>query len=235
MSRPNFGETSPVGPGYTKLFNFCEKARDDYGCAYVWSDTCCINKESSAELDEAIRSMFRWYRGSRVCIAHLANSSSVGDFKHEPWFKRGWTLQELLAPKTMRFYGKDWRPLCPAAEEGYDRHGHPDGEHNQSPHSSPSPQLLNDKCSDFMLRAVSKATDIPEPDIKGYHADCNRVAEKMKWAANRRTTRVEDTAYSLLGLFNVSIPIAYGEGQRSFYRLMEAIVQKCEGPGFFAW
>ncbi|KAG1758785.1 hypothetical protein EDD22DRAFT_175420 [Suillus occidentalis] len=94
--------------GYHKLIKFCEKARE-YDCELAWSDTCCINKDSSAELDEAIQAMFKWYRGAAICIAYLACSSSVSDFAQEPWFTRGWTLQELLAPEKMKFYGRNWR------------------------------------------------------------------------------------------------------------------------------
>ncbi|KIK99530.1 hypothetical protein PAXRUDRAFT_822692 [Paxillus rubicundulus Ve08.2h10] len=211
----------PAGLGYKKLLKFCEKARDDYGCAYAWSDTCCINKESSAELAEAVLSMYRWYRDAHICIVHLAGSSSVKDFPNEPWFTRGWTLQELLAPKRLRFFGKDWVPIRPKGE----------AQENSSFHRP------DDKSSPFMLNAISEAADIGLDHLKNFNLNPNSVAvsEKMRWASNRKTTRVEDVAYCLLGIFDISIPIAYGEGGRSFYRLLEAIAQRCIDPTFFAW
>lgn len=86
-----------AGPGYEKLKNFCRKARK-HEVEFAWSDTCCIDKSSSTELDESIRSMFRWYRDSTICIVHLAKSTTIEDILHDEWTARGWTLQELLAP-----------------------------------------------------------------------------------------------------------------------------------------
>ncbi|KIJ67991.1 hypothetical protein HYDPIDRAFT_107551 [Hydnomerulius pinastri MD-312] len=200
------------GPGFQKLLRFCEKASIDYGCTYVWSDTCCIDKSSSAELEEAIRSMFRWYRNAEVCIAYLAESSTMEDFETEPWFTRGWTLQELLAPSRMRFYNKDWEPFCPHWLIG-----------------------SNDKQNTEMQNAISRVTKIPSKDIKYFQPGCRRVYDKMVWASKRRTTRIEDIAYALIGIFDISMPIAYGEGTWAFYRLMEVIAQRSADRGFFAW
>ncbi|KAJ8508560.1 hypothetical protein ONZ45_g9167 [Pleurotus djamor] len=94
---------------HLKFLKFCEAAKD-YGCRYVWIDTGCINKSSSTELDESIRSMFTWYKHSYVCIA-LLSASSADDWEHDPWFTRGWALQELLAPSRMVFYDKNWTRL----------------------------------------------------------------------------------------------------------------------------
>ncbi|KAG1727609.1 hypothetical protein EDB19DRAFT_1897521 [Suillus lakei] len=169
-----------TGPGFEKLAKFCEKARA-YNCIFAWSDTCCIDKNSSAELDEAIRSMFKWYRDAFICIVHLATSSSLDDLYNDPWFTRGWTLQELLAPEEIKFYGEKWISL---------------------------PTNLDDK----------------GPDQDAYHQHTLRtIATKMSWAAMRRTTRIEDTAYSLMGIFDVSLTIAYGEGERAFFRLLQAV------------
>ncbi|KIJ19556.1 hypothetical protein PAXINDRAFT_127713 [Paxillus involutus ATCC 200175] len=222
MSSKIHGEKPvPTVMGYKKLLKFCEKARDDYGCAYAWSDTCCINKESSTELAEAVLSMYRWYRHAHVCIVHLAGSSSVKDFPREPWFTRGWTLQELLASQRLRFFGKDWVPIRPKGE-------------TQENSSFPWP---DDKSSAFMLNAISQATDIGIDHLQNFNLNPNLIAvsEKMRWASKRKTTRVEDIAYCLLGIFDISIPIAYGEGGRAFYRLLEAIAQRSIDPTFFAW
>lgn len=193
--------------GYSKLVNFCEKAAE-YDCRLAWSDTCCINKDSSTELEEAIRSMFKWYRDAHVCIAYLAEATSIDDLWNDVWFTRGWTLQELLAPRAMKFYGKGWVPLS---------------------------NSVNDKQDAKMLDALSRATGIPHHDLRLFRPGTRDVHEKMMWASNRTTTRVEDMAYSLIGIFDVSLTIAYGEGQRSFYRLMEAIINRCGEWEIMAW
>ncbi|KAG9310491.1 hypothetical protein JVU11DRAFT_9635 [Chiua virens] len=193
--------------GYDKLMNFCHKAQE-YGCLLAWSDTCCINKDSSAELEEAIRSMFKWYRDAHVCIAYLAEATSTGDLGKDVWFTRGWTLQELLAPCIMKFYGKGWIPLS---------------------------NSVNDKQDTQMLDALSQASGISHEDLCSFQPGTRNVHQKMMWAANRTTTRVEDIAYCLIGIFDVSLTIAYGEGQRAFYRLMEAIIDRCDEWEIMAW
>ncbi|KAG1743623.1 uncharacterized protein EDB91DRAFT_218203 [Suillus paluster] len=200
---------SRVG-GLGKLYAFCQKARDDFGCSFAWCDLCCIDKTSSSELDEAIRSMFRWYRNSHICITYLPETDSIDDLAKEEWFKRGWTLLELLAPFRLKFYGKLWAPLRPLHES------------------------KNDKC-DNILQEISRITRIPEMDLRSFEPETNRVREKMLWASNRRTTKVEDIAYSLIGIFDVSLMVAYGEGKRAFYRLMEAILQRCDHWEIFCW
>ncbi|KIJ66922.1 hypothetical protein HYDPIDRAFT_108890 [Hydnomerulius pinastri MD-312] len=195
------------GPGYDKLTKFCEKAKK-HGCDLAWSDTCCIDKSSSAELEEAIRSMFRWYRNAHVCIAYLAQTTSVEDFRSEVWFTRGWTLQELLAPEKMKFYGKEWTALGNSA---------------------------NDKDDRTIMNALEWATEIPMEDLQWFSPGTRRVREKMAWASKRQTTRIEDIAYSLIGIFDVNMPVAYGEGEWAFHHLMEVIVQRCVEWEVFAW
>lgn len=102
--------------GFQKILQCCSRAKLD-GYEYVWIDTCCIDKTSSAELSEAINSMFRWYANSAVCYAYLEDVSASLDlpnttgFKLSRWFSRGWTLQELLAPQTVVFFDHSWNPL----------------------------------------------------------------------------------------------------------------------------
>ena len=193
--------------GYDKLVNFCDRAAE-YDCRLAWSDTCCINKDSSTELEEAIRSMFKWYRDAHVCIAYLAEATSIDDLGMDVWFTRGWTLQELLASRTMKFYGKGWAPLS---------------------------NSVNDKQDARMLDALSRATGIPRHDLHHFRPGTRDVHGKMMWASTRTTTRVEDMAYCLIGVFDVSLTIAYGEGQRAFYRLMEAIIHRCEEWEIMGW
>ncbi|KAF9232390.1 heterokaryon incompatibility protein-domain-containing protein, partial [Melanogaster broomeanus] len=231
MSTIRYGKKKkPTGLGYEKLLHFCEKAKE-YGCAFAWSDTCCINKESSSELEEAIRSMYRWYRDAHVCIIYLAGSSTIADIPSEPWFTRGWTLQELLAPRRWRFFGKDWSPVCPEEQENSEA---VPGAIDWTTEKFPYP---NDKNSSSVIRAVAQVTGIDERHLTRFNPRDTviTVFEKMSWASKRQTTRVEDIAYSLFGIFDISMPIAYGEGKRAFYRLCEAIVQSCLDPTLLAW
>lgn len=196
--------------GLVKLVRLCETARA-LGYKLVWSDTCCIDKTNTAELSEAIHAMFKWYAHAHVCIIHLAASSSPTDFEREPWFKRGWTLQELLAPRRIKFYDETWHPFT---------------------------ALANDKDNPQLMSTLSTVTGIPRDVIV---ADNSRgikgrgIWEIMSWASERKTTRIEDTAYCLYGLFDVHLPIAYGEGERAFPRLVKAVVERDRTWDAFAW
>jgi hypothetical protein len=189
-------------PGYQKVKKFCHVAYKDHNISLAWIDTLCINKESSAELDESIQSMYKWYRNSSVCITHLRNTTSFENMRSDNWFKRGWTLQELLAPKSMQFYhGDSWTRLTPIA----------DG---------------NDKANPKIQKIISDATKIQALDLVSFDPlTGSDIATRMSWAASRITTRGEDRAYSLMGIFGVNFSISYGEGEeRAFFRLIEAII-----------
>jgi hypothetical protein len=214
MGEPTFTDIAKLpqgggmsGEGFFKLEKFCEKAFA-HGCKLAWSDTCCINKRDSSELEEAIRAMFKWYRNAHICIAYLHQSSTLFDFSDDEWFKRGWTLQELLAPRTMKFYQKDWGLVT---------------------------NSRNDKDNLTLVNRISEVTKIPSEDLQKFTPGFTRVHEKMAWASGRKTTRVEDTAYSLIGLFDLSMSVAYGEGKWAFYRLMETILHRSHGWDILAW
>jgi hypothetical protein len=100
-----------------KLDGFCKRAKRD-GLGYGWVDTCCIDKANSVELGEAINSMFLWYRNASICYVYLSDvpagdpfSDPSSKFFSSRWFQRGWTLQELLAPKRVYFYDSEWRQI----------------------------------------------------------------------------------------------------------------------------
>ncbi|KAH8801760.1 heterokaryon incompatibility protein-domain-containing protein [Xylogone sp. PMI_703] len=203
----------------TKLEGCCRQAaKDRYG--YVWIDTCCIDKSSSAELSEAINSMFSWYEGSDVCYVYLADVSAgqepslpESNFRRSRWFRRGWTLQELLAPSHLNFYDKSWGLI---------------GHVTKFPLTyGPGPDL-----SDL----ISEIADIPDKFVAG-EADLDRtsIAQRMSWASRRETTRVEDEAYCLLGIFGVNMPLLYGEGRRAFTRLQEEILKASDDQSIFSW
>ncbi|KAI6159001.1 heterokaryon incompatibility protein-domain-containing protein [Pisolithus thermaeus] len=199
--------------GYQKIIESCKQAKKG-GYEWLWIDTCCIDKRSSAELSEAINSMYRWYQNAQVCYAYL-NDVEESTFPTEQdnkfdksngwpeWFVRGWTLQELIAPKEVEFFNKDWVHigdkwrLAPELERitGISRH------------------VLTDGLSGIGLS----------------------VAQIMSWAADRKTTRVEDRAYSLMGLFGVNMPMLYGEGKKAFQRLQLEIIHISNDHSIFAW
>lgn len=212
-----------AGPGFSKLDHFCTISRNIYGCEWAWSDTCCINKTDLSELDESIRSMFRWYRGAAVCIVHLG-STRLSDFKSDlsefgflakdAWFSRGWTLQELLAPKMVKFYDKDWTSLS----------GWAYGQRED---------MKSDK--ELFLKELASITKIPVLDLLDYIPGVDRVKERMSWASRRRTSRVEDRAYSLFGIFGVSFTVAYGSQHEAFLQLQKEIMIRTDDPSIFSW
>ncbi|EDU50673.1 vegetative incompatibility protein HET-E-1 [Pyrenophora tritici-repentis Pt-1C-BFP] len=103
--------------GYRKI-RFCAQQAKRDGLVYFWVDTCCINKANNTELSKAINSMFRWYQNAKRCYVFLSDvandtskSGSKSAFKQSRWFKRGWTLQELLAPYSVEFFSKEGERL----------------------------------------------------------------------------------------------------------------------------
>ncbi|KAK4159930.1 heterokaryon incompatibility protein-domain-containing protein [Cladorrhinum sp. PSN259] len=194
--------------GFEKIIMTCKQAqKDDF--LYVWIDTCCIDKSSSAELSEAINSMFKWYRQSAVCYAYLADVPEDGDhrapesaFSRSRWFTRGWTLQELIAPMTEEFFGKNWI-------------------------------WIGDKKS--LELAINKRTRIDVEILRGGDLKGVSVARRMSWASDRETTREEDIAYCLMGIFDINMPMLYGEGTKAFIRLQEHILNEIGDESMFAW
>lgn len=192
--------------GYSKIKQCCQQAAKD-GFQYAWVDTCCIDKGSSAELNEAINSMYRWYQAAAVCYVYLADVetddvSKDTSFSTSVWFARGWTLQELIAPACVEFYNATW-------------------------------QRIGTKSS--LKNEISRITKIDVGILDGADPDDFSVAKRMSWASNRSTTRSEDRAYSLLGLFKVNMPMLYGEGDRAFTRLQEEIMKHSDDQSIFAW
>ncbi|KAM3452231.1 hypothetical protein MY3296_004669 [Beauveria thailandica] len=189
--------------GFEKVLRFCYRAKND-GFTYAWIDTCCIDKASSAELSEAINSMYQWYFDADRCYAYLADVPSLkATFQESEWFERGFTLQELLAPAEVYFLDDQW----------------------------------NDIGTKTSLRnAVSLRTGIPSDMLSGIaDIDTASVAQRMSWAASRKTTRLEDRAYCLMGIFGVNMPLIYGEGERAFTRLQEEIMKISDDQSIFAW
>ncbi|KIJ61140.1 hypothetical protein HYDPIDRAFT_42901 [Hydnomerulius pinastri MD-312] len=192
-----------------KVRNACLIARA-YSHRYIWIDSCCIDSTSSAELSEAINSMYAWYRDASVCYAFLADVPHDGDpsavdslFRKSRWWKRGWTLQELIAPRVVVFLSAEWRFL--------------------GTKSSLADVISDVSGIDYMiLHHLKQARDVS-------------VAERMSWASERETTRPEDEAYSLLGIFDINMPTLYGEGRRAFLRLQEEILKRIPDQSLLVW
>ncbi|OTB05120.1 hypothetical protein M426DRAFT_57508, partial [Hypoxylon sp. CI-4A] len=199
--------------GFAKIEYICRLAEEDK-LQYVWVDTCCIDKTSSAELSEAINSMFSWYQGAAVCYVYIS------DFVWSPhnwdpavfqeqlsrcrWFTRGWTLQELLAPKRVEFYDKNWT-------------------------------FFNTRNS-WLQHYISDVTGIEEVYLERPQSIWSApVGVRMRWISRRKTTRPEDMAYCLLGIFNINMPLIYGEGEKAFTRLQEEICKQTNDLSLFAW
>lgn len=199
-------------PGYAKVYGACKLARQD-GLRYLWIDTVCIDKSSSAELSEAINSMFAWYENAKVCYVYLSdvkvpskddNIDVLSLFRRSRWWTRGWTLQELLAPTNILFYTREW-------------------------------VLMGTKYALAML--IQEITGIDEGYLRGTRriSLCS-IAQRMSWASKRVTTREEDLAYSLLGIFGINMPLLYGEGsQNSFRRLQEEVIKTSIDQSIFAF
>lgn len=153
--------------------------------------------------------VYAWYQAAEVCYVYFSDIGPTQKFRWPEdlpccrWFRRGWTLQELLAPRWLLFFDNDWNYLGSMAE---------------------------------LSSAISDITRIEEEYLLGslpLHAAS--VAKRMSWAADRSTTRIEDQAYSLLGIFNIAMPMLYGEGPRAFIRLQEEIMKGSDDQSIFAW
>lgn len=211
---------------FSKLRN-AGRIASSLGADWIWIDTVCINKSSSAELTEAINSSFRWFRDSMACVVYLRDLTSEPtaneldlnklaldrlalyklnletSLRSCGWMRRSWTLQELIAPASVRFYDSKWK-------------------------------FVGTKKS--LSCVLSRITQIDERVLQ--NEEClpeYSVGVRMSWASNRVAFRVEDIAYSLIGIFDVSMPIIYGEGERSFLRLQEEILKVTDDATLFAW
>ncbi|KAG7053982.1 HET-domain-containing protein [Colletotrichum scovillei] len=202
--------------GFLKIQLACAAA-ERQGLGHIWIDTCCVDKESEAERNEAVESSFRIFKSAAVCIAYLSDVRSETDFhpdnnlegkfrhafKRSRWFTRSWTLPELIAPPQLVFYSHGW-------------------------------ELIGTRSQ---LRAhLFDITGVDPFVLQGGDLAKVSVARKMFWATSRNAYRLEDIAYSLAGLFGVEMIPIYGEGNvRAFLRLQEHIAKTVPDPTLFAW
>ncbi|KAK8021977.1 heterokaryon incompatibility protein-domain-containing protein [Apiospora rasikravindrae] len=206
--------------GFQKIWNACQQTKRD-ALQYLWCDTCCIDKVSSSELSEAINSMFSWYKGSTICYAYLDDVYTVArEMPSSRWFSRGWTLQELLAPTNVQFFNTHWHSLgnLTYPEYVYDSDG---------PVSRPSDTEL--------AHFISIITGIEGEYLRGRPISEASAAQRMSWLSRRTTTRIEDMAYCMLGIFDIIMPLLYGEGAKAFVRLQQEIIKVSNDHTIFCW
>jgi hypothetical protein len=184
--------------GYCKL-TFCGKQAANDGLRFFWIDTCCIDKASSAEVSEAINSMFHWYQVAAKCYVYLSDVSTRDfarneqSFQRSSWFKRGWTLQELVAPICVEFFSSDG-------------------------------DQIGDKSS--MVQEIHSITSIPIQALQGSPLAHFSVDERMSWTESRETKREEDAAYCLLGIFDIHMPLLYGEGRKNAFSRLQRVLKE---------
>ena len=230
----------PSREGFAKIRKCCDVAKkNEY--EWAWVDTCCIDKKSSAELTEAINSMYTWYKKAETCYVYLvdvswetgnidAHQASKEGFRQSSWFTRGWTLQELLAPRIVWFFDHDWHYIGSKDDlvhEISDITGI-DTEYLQPPTAEVTREQTctrSVRCRGHLPYSNYRLTGRWEPS----------VATRMSWASKRQTSRIEDTAYCLLGLFHVNMPLLYGEGSKAFIRLQHEIIKNTSDESIFAW
>ncbi|OAX37566.1 hypothetical protein K503DRAFT_226905 [Rhizopogon vinicolor AM-OR11-026] len=202
----------PVG-GAVKLQSFCKTARDA-GFLWAWSDTCCIDKNNNLEVQESVNTMFVWYSYSALTIIYLSDVmplSKAGALARSAWNRRGWTVQEFLAPTIVLFYRKDWTLYL-------DDH---------------SP---NHKESVAIMQELGYATGIDARALVAFRPGMKGAREKLQWASGRVTTLQEDMAYSLFGIFGVHLPVIYGEKkQNALGRLLQEIVARSGDISALDW
>ncbi|KAG1897573.1 uncharacterized protein F5891DRAFT_956916, partial [Suillus fuscotomentosus] len=190
--------------GIIKSRRFCEIVRNA-GYRWAWSDTCCIDKGSNVELQQSLNSMFVWYQHSALTIVYLSDvlpSSKPGALGMSEWNRRGWTFQEFLASKVVIFYQKDWTPYL----------------NDRSP---------NHKKSTAIMKELEVATGIDRQALIDFSPGMSGARERLQWASNRVTTVQEDIAYSLFGVFDVRLPVDYGEKKaNALGRLLQEIVAR---------
>ena len=198
--------------GYQRILGACKKAYDD-GIEWLWAMPYCVPWGNGTDVSEAVNAMYRWCANSKRCYAYLHDVNKDHPFietsiNNSKWFLCSWTLQPSIACRDMEFVDCNWTKIRNKAN---------------------------------MAPALSSITGIPEQaltdGLPGPYNPCRpSVAQIMSWASKRETRRVEDQAYSLLGLFGVHLSVRYGEEEIAFQRLQEAIIKEYNNDHtIFAW
>ena len=188
----------------------CCKIAEEYGYRWVWIDSCCIDKTSSSELSEAINSMFRWYKEAEVCFAYLADVPIDCDLGADD-----------SAFRKSRWHTRGWTLQELIAPEFLI-------------FFSKDWRELGNRAE--LAGLVAEITGVPQQVLTGEDQPAHySICIRMSWASKRNTTRVEDEAYCLMGLFKVRMPTNYGEGEQAFIRLQYEIMQHDPDMSLFAF
>ena len=202
-----------ASPAHTKLQAFCSLVHS-LGFRWAWSDTRCVDKDNNVVLQESLVAMFTWYRGSSLTLIYLRGVSSQsqesGGLQESIWNTRAWTYQEYVAAERVQFYTEDWKPYLELTSSN----------HKESP---------------IVISEMEQVSRVSAEQLAVLRPGLDRVREKLYLASARQTTLVEDIAYSLLGIFNVAIPVTYGEGNRAVGRLLEHILTGSGDITILAW
>lgn len=186
-----------------KLRQFCATVRED-GSRWAWSDTCCIDKSTSAILSQSLTSMYSWYEEAAETLVYLADvlsSAELGALTKSRWMTRAWTLQELLGSRVIRFYTRDWKLYL------NDTH-------------------VNHKESPVIKQELALAMGVAPETITSFRPEELGVREKLRLASTRNATVEEDIAYSLIGIFSSDIAPRYGLGKTALGQLLENIIAR---------
>lgn len=190
-----YGAVGQSSRGLKKLQGFCRSTKGlDSSLEWIWIDNCCIDKTNPHELNKSINSMFRWYANAVVCIAYLVDVEDAQQLPGSKWFRRGWTLQELLAPGSVIILSKTWQVIghkCPGS--------------GACPYHNVSGPVLNPQ--------LSAITIIPEDVLRNIqNATRCSLEQKFDWYQDRQTLEPEDRYHSLIGIMDIPMPLQYGVG-----------------------
>jgi len=187
--------------GFQKI-EFCLAQAERDGIQHVWIDTCCICKADHSELQTALNSMFRWYRDAVVCYVYLSDVSVEDGESQSEWEP---------AFRASRWFTRGWtlqELLAPSKVLFYSQEG----------------TFLGDKGT--LERQIHEVTGIALPALRGDLLSTFSVDERLSWIQGRQTTREEDKAYALFGLFGVLMSLRYGEGEEEAFKRLRKKIEK---------
>ena len=194
-----------INQDFAKVARACSQAKQT-GLDWMWIDTCCIDKTSSTELSMSINSMFRWYRDAQVCFAYLDDVNPPNKGKVDDQMRKS------------KWFTRGWtlqEMLASRDMQFFDANWAPLGSRSQ------------------LSAVISSVTRISPKHLEDFRGAS--VAQKMSWMADRVTTEEEDTAYCMLGIFDLNMDLRYGEGRKAFMRLQEMIISSIPDESIFAW
>ena len=197
---------------HDKLQMFCKVVRGA-GLHWAWSDTCCINKADSAVLQEALVSMFQWYQGSSMTVVRLCDvfsPSRRGDLVRSIWNTRAWTFQEYHASKVVLFYNSDWTLY----------------RNLDVPNHKECPEIIAE---------MEEATGVESRALAAIQPGSENIRKKLYLASTRQATRIEDSAYSLFGIFSLRLPVIYGERDEALGRMLSQLLTISGDTSILAW